>query len=103
MRSRPNRRQMVLFTGACALGTAIVLGAYAGGVLRSLELSSVDTRFSIRGPTGQPKDVVLVAVDEKTFGELRQSSPVAVPATIPRQGDRSDRRRRAGRRSQSTS
>src|SRR5439155_21366147 len=30
-------------------------------------LKSVDTRFSIRGSTGLPKDVVVVAIDDTTF------------------------------------
>jgi CHASE2 domain-containing sensor protein len=43
---------------------------YAGHVFRSLELTSVDTRFSIRGSTGTPKDVAIVAVDSKTFADF---------------------------------
>jgi adenylate cyclase len=39
-------------------------------VLRSLELTSVDTRFSIRGSTGTPKDVAIVAIDSKTFSDF---------------------------------
>ncbi len=52
------------------LAAALALGAYAGRVLRSLELTSVDTRFSIRGSTGQPKDVAVVAIDSKTFSDF---------------------------------
>jgi adenylate cyclase len=44
----------------------IGLAAYAGHVLRNLELSSVDTRFALRGSTGEPKDVAVVAIDQKT-------------------------------------
>src|SRR5262249_4486396 len=36
----------------------------------SLELTSVDTRFSIRASTGMPKDVVVVAIDDKTFQDF---------------------------------
>jgi CHASE2 domain-containing sensor protein len=52
------------------LAAGLALGAYAGHVLRSLELTSVDTRFSIRGSTGTPKDVVIVAIDSKTFADF---------------------------------
>jgi adenylate cyclase len=59
--------RIALFLGVGALAIATTLGLRAGHVLRSLELSSVDTRFSIRGSTGRPKDVVVVAIDDKTF------------------------------------
>jgi len=59
-----------LFVGICALTTAIAVGAYAGHVLRALELKSVDTRFSVRGSTGLPNDVVVVAIDDKTFSDF---------------------------------
>src|SRR5437773_5677707 len=61
------RTRLALFLGVGVLATAIAVGAYAGHALRSLELKSVDTRFSIRGSTGQPKDVVVVAIDANTF------------------------------------
>jgi len=59
--------RILLFLAVGALATAIALGAYAAGLLHSVELSSVDSRFSIRGSTGQPKDVVVVAIDSQTF------------------------------------
>jgi adenylate cyclase len=60
----------VLFVAVGALAAAIGLGAYAGHALRSLELRSADTRFSVRGATGQPGDVVVVAVDANTFSQF---------------------------------
>jgi adenylate cyclase len=65
------RARLWLFLGVGLLTTAIALGVYAGHALRSVELKSVDTRFSIRGSTGQPKDVVVVAIDAKTFGDFK--------------------------------
>jgi CHASE2 domain-containing sensor protein len=53
-----------------ALAAGLALGTYAGHVLRSLELTSVDTRFAIRGSTGTPKDVAVVAIDSKTFSDF---------------------------------
>jgi adenylate cyclase len=66
MRSRSGRNRLWLFVGVGAAATAISLAAYTGHVLRNLELSSVDTRFALRGSTGEPKDVVVVGIDEKT-------------------------------------
>jgi CHASE2 domain-containing sensor protein len=57
----------VLFAGVGVLAAALAVAADAGQVLRSVESASVDTRFSIRGSTGQPRDVVVVGVDEATF------------------------------------
>jgi len=39
-------------------------------VLRSLELSTVDARFHIRGDQPRPRDVVVVGIDDVTFGDL---------------------------------
>jgi adenylate cyclase len=60
----------VLFLGMGAVATAITLAAYAGHVLQPYELKSVDQRFAIRGSTGLPKDVVVVAIDDYTFGDF---------------------------------
>jgi len=65
------RAALLVLVGAAAVG--IVLAAYAGHVMRSLELKSVDARFGVRGSTGAPHDVVVVQIDDVTFNELRDS------------------------------
>jgi adenylate cyclase len=67
---RSRRTRIGLFTAVGLIATAIALGAYAFHVFRTLESNSVDTRFSIRGSLGQPKDVVIVAMDSKTVGDF---------------------------------
>jgi adenylate cyclase len=69
--SRSTRRRIGLFAIVGAISTVIVLAAYAGSALRTFEQSTVDTRFSIRGSTGTPNDVVVVAIDAKTFGDFQ--------------------------------
>src|SRR5581483_375967 len=59
-------RTVVLAVGLLAIG--IVLAAYAVGVLRSL-----DERFSIRGSTGTPTNLVVVQIDSTTFNDLRNA------------------------------
>jgi CHASE2 domain-containing sensor protein len=59
-----------LLVGVVALSAGLPLAAYAGGVFHSLELTSVDTRFSVRGSSGQPKDLAVVAIDSKTFSDF---------------------------------
>src|SRR5581483_2973187 len=65
-------RTVVLAVGFLAIG--IVLAAYAGGLLHSLELRSVDQRFSIRGSTGTPTNLVVVQIDSTTFNDLRNAN-----------------------------
>jgi adenylate cyclase len=50
--------------------TALAIVAYEAELLRSLELSTVNTRFQVRGPHKRPRDVVLVKIDDTTFSEL---------------------------------
>ncbi|MCW3027992.1 MAG: adenylate/guanylate cyclase with Chase sensor [Solirubrobacterales bacterium] len=55
--------------------TALGIVAYETDLLRSLELSTVNTRFQVRGPRHRPPDVVLVEIDATTFGELNYQWP----------------------------
>lgn len=66
-----NKRLVALFGVSLAL-TGVVLLAYGFGVLGSLESSSVDKRFAIRGEKDPAvvDDAVVVAVDDVTFDEL---------------------------------
>ena len=60
---RSHHMRLGLFLGVGLAATAIAFTAYAGGILRSQEQSTVDVRFSIRGSHGTPKDIVLVGID----------------------------------------
>jgi adenylate cyclase len=64
-----------MYAVTAAVLTGVVLGAYAADVFRDTELDTVDTRFSVRGSQGAPKDVVVVAIDDVSFGELKQRWP----------------------------
>jgi adenylate cyclase len=63
---RGRQRLLVMLAVSAALTAIVVLG-YALGALASLELSSVDTRFAIRGTQPAPKQVVVVGIDQNTF------------------------------------
>jgi adenylate cyclase len=67
-RTRQLRRVLLAVVALGATGLAIV--AYETDLLRSLELSTVNTRFSIRGHQRPPANIVLVEIDERTFDEL---------------------------------
>ncbi len=67
-RTRQLRRVLLAVVALGATGLAIV--AYETNLLRSLELSTVNTRFTIRGHQKPPANIVLVEIDERTFDEL---------------------------------
>jgi CHASE2 domain-containing sensor protein len=65
---------MLIFGTVGAVAVALTLVVYAGHVLRSLELKTVDTRFVLRGSQGAPSDVAVVQIDDVTFNDLRNSN-----------------------------
>ena len=68
--SANRRTRRVLATslvGAALFVTTTALVLQAANAFVHQELQTVSARFSVRGPQGPPKDVVLVAIDEKTF------------------------------------
>ncbi len=67
------RRVRALLLIGCALSVALTaLLLDATDALRRLELTTVNQRFDVRGPEPPPADVVLVAVDDKTFSSPPQ-------------------------------
>jgi adenylate cyclase len=68
--SRRSRLRRSLFFAVAALAVGLSVGAYAGRILRPLELATVDARFSLREAKGPPADVVVVQIDDVTFSDL---------------------------------
>jgi adenylate cyclase len=50
--------------------TAPVVAVAATDALRTLELDTIDARFSVRGAEAPPPDIVTVLIDDVTFDEL---------------------------------
>jgi response regulator RpfG family c-di-GMP phosphodiesterase len=67
-----SRLRLLLTAGLVAAGLAAA--AHFGGALDALESSSVDKRFAVRGPQ-VPSDVVVVAIDDVTFSDLKLQWP----------------------------
>ncbi|HEY5709012.1 MAG TPA: adenylate/guanylate cyclase domain-containing protein [Solirubrobacterales bacterium] len=63
------RRELAILLVVVA-SAAIAIVAYATHLTRSLELQTVDARFSVRGTQERPDDVAVVAIDDRTFTEL---------------------------------
>src|ERR671911_2807015 len=76
-RSRPSLRRLrlIIFLVAAIGLTGLVIGAYAANVFDGPELDTIDQRFELRGSDGAPADVVVVGIDDVTFGELQQRWP----------------------------
>ena len=70
MRGGRHRLRKLLFAAVAVLAVGLGVLGYATNALRSLELNTVDTRFSIRGDEKPRDDLVVVGVDEKTFQNL---------------------------------
>ncbi|HEX6228054.1 MAG TPA: adenylate/guanylate cyclase domain-containing protein [Solirubrobacterales bacterium] len=64
------RRGVLAFVLVGALAAAIGIATYAADAFRTLELNSVDTRFSVRGTEEPPSEVAVVAIDDVTFSRL---------------------------------
>jgi adenylate cyclase len=74
-----NRRARKLRTVLLLAGAVVVVGAALAldltNALQRLEYTSVNERFNIRGRQAPPDDVVVVAIDDKSFEELNVRWP----------------------------
>jgi adenylate cyclase len=82
--TRRGRLRPLLFFAIGLSAGALATLAYELHVFQRLELTTVDTRFSIRGDTARPTDVVVVGIDDVTFQEtgLRWPFPRSVDAKV---------------------
>ena len=67
--------RLVLLAMVGLLSCAAGLVAHVTDAANDLELETVDARFSIRGKEEPPRDVVVVAIDDKTFEDLNVRWP----------------------------
>ena len=58
------RLRVALFLGVGFAATGLALVAYGTNLFRTLELDSVDLRFTIRGDQPKPNNIVVVAIDD---------------------------------------
>jgi adenylate cyclase len=65
---RTRRLRTLLLVAAALVAVGAGLALEATHALRRTEYSSVDKRFDLRGTQPAPKGVVVVAVDDRTFG-----------------------------------
>jgi adenylate cyclase len=74
MRKR-GRIRLLLLAAVAAVAVAAGLVAHGTNLFQSLELSTLDARFSVRGDQKPPKDLVVVGVDGRTLQDLDEQWP----------------------------
>jgi adenylate cyclase len=72
-RARKLRTLLLLAAAVVVVGTALALDLT--NALQRLEYTTVNERFNIRGQQKPPSDVVVVAIDDKSFEELNVRWP----------------------------
>ncbi|WP_028058760.1 CHASE2 domain-containing protein [Candidatus Solirubrobacter pratensis] len=75
MKRRTRRIRTFLLLASALLIAAVGIVTQQTDALRRLEYSSINKRFDIRGSQGAPKDVAVVAIEDKTFEQLNQQWP----------------------------
>jgi CHASE2 domain-containing sensor protein len=68
------RQGLLLVAAVAAAGLAVI--SYEIGALSTLEGQAVDARFAIRGPEPPPRNIAIVAVDEKTLRAINARPPI---------------------------
>ncbi|MGZ4194848.1 MAG: CHASE2 domain-containing serine/threonine-protein kinase [Solirubrobacteraceae bacterium] len=69
------RARVVPLLVVALICTGIGVVTYAGSLFAGLEGSSINTRFSVRGKQAVPKNLMVVAIDAKTFQDLNKQFP----------------------------
>jgi adenylate cyclase len=72
---RSRRIRTFLLLAAAVVIAAIGVVTQQTNAIRRLDYTSVNKRFDIRGSQGAPKDVVVVAVDDKSFSDMNVRWP----------------------------
>src|SRR5215212_3682589 len=72
---RRRRIRVVLLAAVAAVAVGLPLAAYLTRTFRSLELSTVDARFQVRGAERAPDDLVVVGVDRGTLDRVPERWP----------------------------
>ncbi|HEV7176692.1 MAG TPA: CHASE2 domain-containing protein, partial [Solirubrobacteraceae bacterium] len=71
-----NRNLRVLLLALVAVGaTAFGILGYGASLLQSLEGSTINTRFTVRGTQAVPKNLMVVRIDDASFQDLNKQFP----------------------------
>ena len=67
--------KVVLLALVAIVATGLALGGYAARALRTLDLNTVNARFSVRGAQKPPSNMVVVAIDDQSIATLNKQWP----------------------------
>jgi len=81
VRVRKRRLRLGLLLAVAVAASALALTLRATDWLSSMELDTIDARFSVRGEREAPRDMTIVALDDRSLQEL-QLSPTQIPRTL---------------------
>jgi CHASE2 domain-containing sensor protein len=70
-----NRRLSAAVVALAAVAIGLALYLWDPGVVQRLELSTIDTRFSVRGSSDPDPRIVLIAVDDRTLQRFHATQP----------------------------
>jgi adenylate cyclase len=76
---RLRRQRLIVLASIAVVAAALGVIGYAARVTNSLELSSIDARFQIRGTQPAPSDIVLIKVDTPTLSFFAREGHPRVP------------------------
>jgi adenylate cyclase len=74
-RTFQQRRRLISLLIVAALAGGLGVTAYATHLLRRQDLQSIDERFSIRGDSPPPSNIVFVGIDVPSFQALKHNFP----------------------------
>lgn len=69
-RFRRRRLRLTLLLGVAVAASALALTLRATDWLATMELDTVDARFSVRGDRDPPREMIIVAMDDRTLREF---------------------------------
>ena len=69
------RARLVPLLLVALICTGIAVFVYEASLLQTLEGSTINTRFTVRGKQAVPKNLMVVAIDPKTFQDLNKQFP----------------------------
>src|SRR3954447_2426048 len=72
---RRGRIRLLLLAVVALLAVAVGIVFRSTHVMRSLELSSIDARFTVRGDEKPPSNLVVVGIDDTTLNNLNEQFP----------------------------
>ncbi len=75
------RRRIPGLLAVGLLAAAAGLAVHAAGLINWVERDTVDARFSLRGRSARPRDVVVVGIDNDSLGVLPRFPVLAHAAT----------------------